>query len=191
MYSIQRNESLNMMKRNASDKPFNIYEKKADFSNDYGAATSVHEDDYSVLKDVNKGVFFVRLKAGALLAPHWNPRATEIALVTNGEGEIHVVYPNGTAAATERVQKGDIFYVPQSFPMCQIAARNGPFEFVGFSTSSRPNRPQFLAGGMSVLQGLDIDLVASSYNVPTRRMQDFLSRQNESIILPGEPLPTS
>jgi hypothetical protein len=70
----------------------------------------------------------------------------EIALVTKGEGEVQIVYPNGTAAATERVQEGTVFYVPQNFPMCQIASRSGPLEFIGFSTSSKPNNPQFLAG---------------------------------------------
>ena len=83
---------------------------------------------------------------GAVLAPHWNPRAMEIALVTKGEGEIQIVYPNGSAAATERVQEGTVFYVPQNFPMCQIASRGGPLEFLGFATSSKPNNPQFLGG---------------------------------------------
>ena len=83
---------------------------------------------------------------GAVLAPHWNPRAMEIALVTKGEGDIQIVYPNGSAAATERVQEGTVFYVPQNFPMCQIASRGGPLEFLGFTTSSKPNNPQFLGG---------------------------------------------
>ncbi|KAH7282750.1 hypothetical protein KP509_35G046100 [Ceratopteris richardii] len=189
IYSIQRNESFGTFNRKAGDKPYNIFDKEVAFSNDYGYTATVDEDDFSPLGDVHKSAFLVRLKAGALLAPHWNPRATEIAFVTKGEGEIHIVYPNGTTAATESVQKGDVFYVPQNFPVCQIASRNGPFEFVGFSTSSKPSRPQFLAGRNSVLNGLDIDLVASSYNIPAEHMEDFLGRQNESVILPGEPLP--
>ncbi|KAI5083373.1 hypothetical protein GOP47_0003116 [Adiantum capillus-veneris] len=177
--------------KDSRDKPYNLFKKKPDFSNDYGLTAAIHGDDYKLLKDVNKGVFLVRLKAGAVLAPHWNPRATEIALVTKGEGEIQIVYPNGTAASTEQVREGNVFYVPQHFPMCQIASRSGPFEFVGFSTSARSNRPQFLAGSNSVLKALDSDVLASAFNMPSEHLRQFLEQQPESVILPGEPLSPS
>ncbi|KAH7280413.1 hypothetical protein KP509_37G066000 [Ceratopteris richardii] len=206
MYASKRNESTsvsgfrgsimgilgkyiglpNIFPRDARGKPFNIFKKAADFSNDYGSTTAVHEGEFRPLKDINKGVFSVSLKAGALLAPHWNPTATEIALVTEGEGEIHVVYPNGSAAVTEQVGVGDVFVVPQNFPMCQIAARSGVFKFVGFSTSSRPNHPQFIAGLNSVLKALDTDVLAVAYNIPVKHIQDFLNLQPESVILPGK-----
>ena len=83
---------------------------------------------------------------GAVLAPHWNSRAMEIAIVRKGSGEIHVVYPNGSLAATEEVSEGMVFYIPKNYPMSQVASRRVPLEFIGFTTSSRPNRPQFLAG---------------------------------------------
>ena len=82
----------------------------------------------------------------AMLAPHWNPRGMEIALVTKGEGDIQVVHASGSSL--ERVREGNVFYVPRNFAMCQAASTNGPLEFVGFSTSSRPNHPQFLAGNI-------------------------------------------
>jgi len=34
---------------------------------------------------------------------------------------------------------GDVFWVPQYYPVCQIAARSGPMEFFGFTSSSRKN----------------------------------------------------
>ncbi|MCO5609735.1 hypothetical protein L7F22_063967 [Adiantum nelumboides] len=177
--------------KDSRDKPFNLLKKKPDFSNDYGSTAAIHGDDYKLLKDVDKGVFLVRLKAGAVLTPHWNPRATEIALVTKGEGEIQIVYPNGTAASTEQVREGNVFYVPQHFPMSQIASRSGPFEFMGFSTTSRPNHPQFLAGSNSVLKTLDADVLASAFNMPSEHLRQFLDLQPEAVILPGEPLAPS
>lgn len=177
----------NIFPKDSTKKPYNLFKKKTDFSNDYGSTAAIHGKDFSLLKGLNKGVFLVRLKAGAVLAPHWNPRATEIALVTKGEGEIQIVYPNGTAATTQRVREGNVFYVPQNFPMCQIASRSGPFEFMGFTTSSRPNRPQFLAGSNSVLKGVDAEVLAASFNIPVEHLQHFLDLQSEAVILPGQP----
>nr|CAA91187.1 vicilin [Matteuccia struthiopteris] len=168
-------------------KPYNLFKEKADFGNDYGSTTTIHGKDFKLLKALNKGVFLVRLKAGAVLAPHWNPRATEIALVTKGEGETQIVYPNGSAAATQRVSEGSVFFVPQNFPMCQIASQSGSFEFMGFTTSSRPNRPQFLAGSNSVLKGIEAEVLASSFNIPVEHLQHFLHLQPEAVILPGQP----
>lgn len=90
--------------------------------------------------------FLRRLWQGALLAPHWNPRAAEIGVITKGEGVIQIAFPNGTNALNRRVGVGSLFFVPQYYPMCQIASRSGPFEFVGFSTSATKNKAQFLAG---------------------------------------------
>mgnify|MGYP000093619537 CR=1 FL=1 len=91
-----------------------------------------------------------------MLAPHWNPRGMEVAVVTNGEGEIQIVSPDGHGGSGNRgekvkVREGSVFYVPRNFGMCQIASSSGkPLEFVGFSTSSRPNHPRFLAGDIHV-----------------------------------------
>jgi hypothetical protein len=52
-----------MSSKNSQNKPYNIWKKKPDFSNDYGSASKADEKDYEMLKDVNKGVFAVKLKA--------------------------------------------------------------------------------------------------------------------------------
>lgn len=83
---------------------------------------------------------------GSMLAPHWNPSATEIAYVTKGRGYVHVAFPNGTKALESEVTEGTVFVVPRYYPVTQVASRDGTFQFVGFSTSSKPNNPQFLAG---------------------------------------------
>jgi oxalate decarboxylase/phosphoglucose isomerase-like protein (cupin superfamily) len=76
----------------------------------------------------------------------------EVALVTKGKGKIQIVSPGDGASGHRgrklRVTEGSVFYVPRNFGMCQMTLSSGdePLEFVGFSTSSRPNHPQFLAG---------------------------------------------
>ncbi|XP_052188080.1 vicilin-like seed storage protein At2g28490 [Diospyros lotus] len=135
-----------------SPEPYNLYHRKPDFKNNYGWSIALDDSDYWPLGLSDVGVFLVYLTAGSMMAPHINPMAPEIAIVLRGEGEIQVVFPNGTLAMKAKVGPGDVFWIPQFFPFCQIASRTGPFEFFGVTTSSSYNRPQFLLGAGSILR---------------------------------------
>ncbi|KAJ7536028.1 hypothetical protein O6H91_12G054300 [Diphasiastrum complanatum] len=183
--NIVRDYVPNIFQKGRTYRAYNLLKHHKGFRNNNGWSIAVDGEEYQPLKKVDAGVFAVSLKPGAMLAPHWNPRATEIAVVTNGTGTIEIVYPNGTSALSTKVEPGTIFVVPRYFPMCQIASREGQFEFVGYSTSSRPNRPQFLAGSTSVLKALDEETVAVAFDVPKERLRVILDSQNDAVILPG------
>lgn len=124
---------------------------------------------------------------GSMLAPHVNPRATEYGVVLGGEGVVHVVFPNGSLAMRAAVRSGDVFWVPRYFPFCQVASRGGPFEFFGFTTSARRNRPQFLVGASSVLRTMLGPELAAGLGVPEEDLRELLRAQEESVILPSFP----
>jgi hypothetical protein len=44
-------------------EPYNILEKAADFSNDFGSTAAAGENDFELLGTVDKGIFMVKLKA--------------------------------------------------------------------------------------------------------------------------------
>ncbi|KAG7010615.1 Vicilin-like seed storage protein, partial [Cucurbita argyrosperma subsp. argyrosperma] len=102
-----------------------------------------------------------------------------------GTGTIQIVYPNGTSAMDTEVTEGDVFWVPRYFPFCQIASRTGPFEFFGFTTSSRKNRPQFLAGANSIFHTLRSPAVATAFDITEDDLDRLLSAQYEVVILPS------
>ncbi|KAF9620272.1 hypothetical protein IFM89_011007 [Coptis chinensis] len=169
-------------------KTFNIMESKPDFENCNGWSKTVSRKDLLALKGSNIGVFMVNLTRGSMMGPHWNPRASEIAIVMHGQGMVHVVC-SSLANASEcknrrfRVKEGDVFAVPRFHPMAQMAYNNDTFVFMGFSTMASRNHPQFLAGKSSVLQTLDKDTLAMSFNVPNTTIDQLLSSQADSIIL--------
>lgn len=175
-------ESFNRWRRRPDG--FNIFKKKPDFRNDYGWSLAVDRQDYPALKEPDIGIFYVNLSAGAMMAPHFNPRATEYGIVTRGEGRIHIAFPNGTNAMDVSVGVGDVFWVPQYYPVCQIAARSGPMEFFGFTSSSRKNRPQFLAGRNSIFNIMKSRSLASAFNLSEKRFKEISQSQGESVILP-------
>lgn len=117
------------------------------------------------------------------MAPHINPRATEYGIVLRGSGTVQVVFPNGTSAMKAKVSEGDVFWVPRYYPFCQIASRTGPFEFFGFSTSARKNRPQFLVGRSSILQSMKGPEFAAAFGVSEEKLRRFVDAQKESLIL--------
>lgn len=128
---------------------------------------------------------FGKFSQGSMMAPHVNPTATEYGIVLRGSGNIQIVFPNGTQAMNARVKEGDVFWVPRYFAFCQIAARSGPFEFFGFTTSARKNRPQFLVGASSILQTLRGPELAASFGMREDRVKRIINAQREAVILPS------
>ncbi|RWW40817.1 hypothetical protein BHE74_00053737 [Ensete ventricosum] len=129
-----------------------------------------------------------------MMGPHWNPRATEIAVVVQGQGMVQMVCPSDPKGKVEddfacrntkfKVEEGDAFVVPRFHPMTQVSYNNDTFVFVGFSNMAGNNHPQFLAGRSSVLQALDPDVVAASFNAPNAStIEGLLASQSDSIIL--------
>ncbi|KAL0436876.1 UNVERIFIED_CONTAM: Vicilin-like seed storage protein [Sesamum radiatum] len=119
------------------------------------------------------------------MAPHINPRAIEYGIVLRGAGTIQIVYPNGSLAMNAKVTEGNVFWIPRYFPFCQIASRTGPFEFFGFTTSARNNRPQFLVGANSLLHTLRGPEFAAAFGLSEDRLNEIINAQRESTILPS------
>ncbi|XP_011627755.1 vicilin-like seed storage protein At2g18540 [Amborella trichopoda] len=172
---------------NKKRKPFNVYKKEPDFKNPNGWTLTVTRKDFPPLKGTNVGVFMVNLTKGSMVGPHWNPRATEIAIVTHGQGMVNIVCPSKKSQCPRtsfKVKEGDIFMVPKFHPMSQMSFSNESLSFMGFTTMAKKNHPQFIAGKLSVLNTLDPDIVAEALNLPKSSVQELLSCQRDAIILP-------
>ncbi|KAE9620544.1 hypothetical protein Lal_00019574 [Lupinus albus] len=161
----------------------NLYNRKPDFRNNHGWSIALDGRDYAPLKTARIGIYHVNLTAGSMMAPHVNPIATEYGIVLSGSGRIEIVFPNGTSAMNTKIKQGDVFVVPRYFPFCQIASRNGPLEFFGFTTSARRNRPQFLAGAASILRTMMGPELAAAFGVTEDTMRRVVDGQHDAVIL--------
>ncbi|XP_020590098.1 vicilin-like seed storage protein At2g28490 [Phalaenopsis equestris] len=164
---------------------YNIYDHDPNFKNDYGYTVEVNEHDYSPLKHSDISVYLVNISAGSILAPHVNPRATEYGIVIAGSGTVEIVNPNGTKALKAEVTVGDVFWVPRFYPFAYVAGREGPLVILGFTTSSRKNRAQFLAGKGSTLSLLIGKELAAGFGVTEEELKQLVHKQVESVILPS------
>ncbi|KAK8694709.1 hypothetical protein V6N13_072255 [Hibiscus sabdariffa] len=175
-------------KHKKKTKAYNVFEEDPDFENCNGWSVTVDRKDLHLLKHSNIGVFIVNLTKGSMMAPHWNPRASEIAIVLQGQGMVRVVC-SSSAKESEcrnmryRVEEGDLFAVPRFHPMAQMSFNNDSFVFMGFSTSTKRNHPQFLGGKRSALGTVDKKILALSFNVSDTTIDHLLKPQKESVIL--------
>nr|KYP66731.1 Vicilin-like antimicrobial peptides 2-2 [Cajanus cajan] len=149
-------------------KTYNIFKNNPDFKSHDGWSIAVTKKQLKSLKRTNIGFLMVHLSLGSILGPHWNPKATELSVVLEGEGMVRAVcgISNDETECQNmrfKVNEGDAFVVPRFHPMAQMSFNDGPFVFLGFSTSAKKNRPQFLAGKGSVLHVLDKQILATSF----------------------------
>ncbi|KAE9587944.1 putative rmlC-like jelly roll protein [Lupinus albus] len=162
----------------------NLYDRNPDFKNDYGWSTALDGSDYPPLKKSGIGIYHVNLSPGSMMTPHVNPRATEYGIVLKGSGRIQIIFPNGSSAMDTHIKEGDVFFVPRYFPFCQIASKNGPLEFFGFTTSARKNKPQFLVGATSLMRTMMGPELAAAFGVSEDTMKRMVDAQHETVILP-------
>ncbi|RZB74717.1 hypothetical protein D0Y65_033613 [Glycine soja] len=109
----------------------------------------------------------------------------EYSIVLSGYGELHIVFPNGSKAMNTKIKQGEVFVVPRYFPFCQIASRDGPLEFFGFSTSARKNKPQFLAGAVSLLRTMMGPELAAAFGMSEGTLRRAVDAQHVAVILPS------
>ncbi|KAG0462488.1 hypothetical protein HPP92_020964 [Vanilla planifolia] len=172
-------------------KVFNIIKRKPDVKNSHGRSTAVTCKDAKSLKGSSMGLFMVNLTRSSMMGPHWNPKATEIAIVVRGRGMVQVVSPckpsglGDDERSTMRfyVKEGDVFVVPRFHPMAQMSFENESFVFVGFSSNAGKNHPQFLAGRWSVLRTLEREILAAAFNVTVATMDKLVAAQEQAVLL--------
>ncbi|KAG6514707.1 hypothetical protein ZIOFF_025077 [Zingiber officinale] len=167
---------LSKKKKMSGSKAFNFFKAKPDVQNANGWSTALTHKDLKALKGSHFAPFMVNLMRGSMMGPHWNPRATEVAIVIEGRGVVQLICPSDASGKKIRaaarcqntrfeVKKGDVFVVPRFHPMAQISYNNETLAFVGFSSSTKNNHPQFLTGKRSVLRTIGVDVLAAAFNL--------------------------
>ncbi|XP_010437316.1 PREDICTED: vicilin-like seed storage protein At4g36700 [Camelina sativa] len=174
-------------------KTFNVFESEPDFESPNGRTITINRKDLKVLKGSMVGVSMVNLTQASMMGPHWNPWACEISIVLKGAGMVRVLRSSisrGSSSSDDqcknvrfKVEEGDVFAVPRLHPMAQMSFNNDSLVFIGFTTSAKNNKPQFLAGKSSALRMLDRQVLAASFNVSSVTIDGLFEAQKEAVVL--------
>ncbi|CAN6301923.1 unnamed protein product [Urochloa humidicola] len=92
--------------KKSKSKAFNFYSGKPDVHNCYGWSKAMTNKDLDALHGSNIGMFIVNLTTGSMMGPHWNPKATEIAIVTDGSGIVQTVCPSSRSTPSDKSRRG-------------------------------------------------------------------------------------
>ncbi|KAH7281644.1 hypothetical protein KP509_36G056200 [Ceratopteris richardii] len=177
---LRGDQSFNKKKKKHHHR---LFGKKQIFRNENGWSASIDHKRYEALKDVNVGMFAVGLKSGSLVAPNWNQRMVEIGVVTHGEGSLVVVASDGTTLVDAQLQPGSIFVVPRYYPSTKSAGNESDFEYVGFTTSSAPIEPFFIAGTNGIFKKMDWGVLTTAFDVEEASVEHALQSQPDMVIL--------
>lgn len=118
----------------------------------------------------------------ALMSPHWSVNGHSVIYVQRGDAQVQIVDHSGQQVMNDRVNKGEIFVVPQYYASIVKAGQNG-FEFAVFRTSSEPMNSQ-LVGYTSVIRAMPVEVLTNAYQISPNEAQRLkMNRGGESFLL--------
>ncbi|KAF9683013.1 hypothetical protein SADUNF_Sadunf05G0168100 [Salix dunnii] len=122
------------------------------------------------------------LMPNALYTPHWFMTDNRVVYALRGELNAQIVDERGNTIMNERVREGGMFVIPQFYATLMRAGNNG-FEWVSFKSSSQPMKNP-LAGSISVMRAIPIDVISSAYQISPREAGQLkTNRDPQSMLL--------
>ncbi|EYU46456.1 hypothetical protein ABFS82_04G041100 [Erythranthe guttata] len=155
------------------------------YSREAGKVHLIDSHKLPILKYMDMSAERGNLYPNALLSPDWAMLGHTIVYVTKGDAQVQVVDHSGQSLMNDRVNKGDMFVVPQYYTSTARAGENG-FEWVAFKTTGWPMRNP-LAGYTSVLRAMPIQVLTNAYQISPNQAQSLkMNRGSQSFLLsPG------
>ncbi|MCD7472043.1 11s globulin seed storage protein 2 [Datura stramonium] len=158
-------------------------QRRADiFSRQAGKINHVGRQKLPILNYMDMSASKGTLYPNALMTPHWSVNGHCVIYVQRGDAQVQVVDQMGQQVMNDRVNKGEMFVVPQYFASTVKAGQNG-FEFVVWRTSSEPMNSQ-LAGYTSVIRAMPVEVLTNAFQISPNEAQRLkMNRGGESFLL--------
>lgn len=116
-----------------------------------------------------------------MLAPYWNVNAHAVHYIVRGNGQVQVVDDNGNTVFDGQVRAGQVITTPQNFAVVKKASAAG-LEWVSFKTNDNARINQ-LAGRVSAMRSMPVDVVANSYQVSREEAMRLKESREEMTVL--------
>ncbi|WOL15287.1 cupincin-like [Canna indica] len=184
-----------------SNEPYNLLNKRPSDCNQHGELYAATAQDYHQLHHLNSDVYVVNITQGSMMAPHYNSRSPQLAMVMEGTGYFEMVCPHDQssehhAQSTEesstgyrtmrsRVSCGSAFVIPAGHPAAIVAAPNENLQVLSFGLRADSNTRYFLAGSNNVLNRMEREAKELAFGVEAEEVDEVLNAQPESVFLPG------
>ncbi|KAJ9543531.1 hypothetical protein OSB04_023238 [Centaurea solstitialis] len=150
-----------------------------DFTNPQaGRISNLNNFKFPILRHLQLSVARGELHRNAIQSPQYMLNAHNLLYVTHGSLRVQIVNNQGESVFNDQLQRGQVVVIPQNFAVVKRANEQGA-RWVSFRTNDNAIT-QNLAGRVSALRSLPVDVVANAYQVSREDAQKLKYNQQQT-----------
>ncbi|KAI3742671.1 hypothetical protein L1987_60363 [Smallanthus sonchifolius] len=153
----------------------------ADFVNPQaGKIANLNSFKFPILKHLQLSAERGELQRNTIQSPHWTINAHNLLYVTEGTLRVQIVNNEGNSVFDNELREGQVVVIPQNFAVIKKAGEQGA-RWVSFKTNDNAMIAN-LAGRVSAISSLPVDVVANSYQLSREDAQKLKFSQRETVL---------
>ncbi|KAJ9543381.1 hypothetical protein OSB04_023088 [Centaurea solstitialis] len=158
------------------DNPLHI-----DFVNEQaGRISHLNNYKFPILRHLQLSVARGELYPNAIQSPQYMLNAHNLLYVTHGSLRVQIVNNQGESVFNDELQRGQVVVIPQNFAVIKRANEQGA-RWVSFRTNDNAITEN-LAGRVSAIRSLPVDVVANAYQVSREDAQKLKYNQHQTAL---------
>ncbi|KAK9061184.1 hypothetical protein SSX86_018364 [Deinandra increscens subsp. villosa] len=153
----------------------------ADFVNpEAGRIANLNSFKFPILEHLQLSAERGQLQRNAIRSPYWTINAHSLLYVTEGALRVQIVNNEGNSVFDDELREGQVVVIPQNFAVIKRAGEQGS-RWISFKTNDNAMISN-LAGRVSAISSLPVDVVANSYQMSRDDAQRLKFSQRETVL---------
>lgn len=182
--------------------PISLKNQKPLYCNNNGKFFEANPQQFKQLQDMDVFVNLVDINKESIMVPHYNSKATVMAIVVEGNGHFEMACPHISSQRQQRggeeeeeemgqyekvrarISPGDVFVIPADHPVAIVPSQNQNLRIVGFGVNAQNNQRNFLAGKDNVMNQVETEAKELAFNVEGQEADRIFNNQKQSYFVP-------
>ncbi|KAI3668021.1 hypothetical protein L6452_43093 [Arctium lappa] len=143
-----------------------------------GRISNLNNDKFPILRRLQLSAARGELYPNAIQSPRWMLNAHNLLYVTHGSMRVQIVNNQGESVFNDELRKGQVVVIPQNFASIKRASQEGA-RWISFRTNDDAITEN-LAGRVSAIRSLPVDVVANAYQVSREDAQKLKNNQRQT-----------
>ncbi|KAI3668022.1 hypothetical protein L6452_43094 [Arctium lappa] len=145
-----------------------------------GRISNLNNDKFPILRRLQLSAARGELYPNAIQSPRWMLNAHNLLYVTHGSMRVQIVNNQGESVFNDELRKGQVVVIPQNFASIKRASQEGA-RWISFRTNDDAITEN-LAGRVSAIRSLPVDVVANAYQVSREDAQKLKYNQHQTAL---------
>lgn len=197
-----------------SKAPYNLFKQEPSQLNQHGKFYEVGPTKFRDPREFDLGVTFINISLGSMMAPMFNSRAIQIAVVVRGTGVLQISCPHLSSSefslgkegkrgqqsggsscqrqstpsyqtVSANLQSGMTYAIPSGHPFITTASPNKNLEVVCFLVKAQDNEKIQLAGRKNIFNHFKKDAKELAFGASEQEVDEVFKSQEEECFFKG------